>query len=225
MRSFSGKAIVAIDTSLDKPFPEESFNLFLQSLKSSTSVHSILLNYTHLSNCSAAADTGEALSALTKRMTLVRSVVGQIPVWLLLEDCAKNGDRIPVWTDALAKLVDGYYLQREHSARILSEQQTSEVAGLLGSGGKPVIRAGFVHVSPRLRPGLEQDLLENYQDRVAKYEEWITEKKYDGYSRHIGESVPESISVNLNYLPPASVADSGEAGVVGASVALLTDVE
>jgi len=208
MRSFPSQAIVAIDTPLGEPLPEESLKLFLQSLKSSTTVHSILLNYTQLSNCDSADNTSEALSALKQRASVVRSEAGQIPVWLLLEDCAKNGDKIPVWTETLGKGVDGYYLQREHSARICEEELTAEVVDVLGSSGKPVIRAGFVHVSPRLRPGLEEDLLENYQDRVTMYEEWISEEKYAGYSRHIGESVPEKVSVNQNYLPPASVAGS-----------------
>ena len=71
----------------------------------------------------------------------------------------------------------------------------------LTSGGKPVVRAEFAYTSARVRPGLENDLREQYESRIKAYEDWLRKQGYRGYSRTIGESVPAMVNANLNYLP------------------------
>jgi hypothetical protein len=41
---------------------------------------------------------------------------------------------------------------------------------------------------------------DNYRQRIGIYEKWIAESKYAGYVREIGESIPDSVSVNMDFV-------------------------
>ena len=47
--------------------------------------------------------------------------------------------------------------------------------------------------------GIEADMAANYTQRMGIYEEWIKEKRYAGYAREIGKSIPNKVSPNMNF--------------------------
>jgi len=88
-----------------------------------------------------------------------------------------------------------------HGLKALSDASFDSAIAALMESGKPVIRGRFLYAAPRERPGMEKDLREQYLERMGRYERWLAEKGYAGYSRDIGESVPGGTGANLAYVP------------------------
>lgn len=199
--AFPGQVVIALDGKLEPQnatLNNESLAAFLKHVL--PKAHSIMVNYGSLSNCSYRERTAEAIAQVRANIELVRSISPKTFIWLLLEDCPKSCDKIPEWTASLGNLVDGYQLWQDHGINAINDDRLAKVDKPLLDSGKPVIRGNFMYMSPRLRPGLEEDLREQYNDRLGRYEIWLAENRFTGYSRLIGDSVPQAVCVNMNYL-------------------------
>ena len=96
--------------------------------------------------------------------------------------------------------MDGFEIYRFHEWNAGQETACASVLALVRQG-KPVLRGGFRYVAPRLRPGIEQDLKNQYRDRMKIYEAWVKETGFAGYVREIGPFIPGDVSPNMNLLP------------------------
>jgi hypothetical protein len=208
LRAFPGNVIVALDAAADaeggstpaRPRLQRFLAAACGSGPGSPPV-SILLNYTRMSNCTKVENGRQAIEAAEAHGRLVREVLPGTFAWLLLDDDSTCAGRIPEWVRAVGDLADGYYLDRGHGVKALDDDSFAATARPLLASGKPVIRGGFCYASPRVRPGIEEDLREQYRERMSRYEQWIAHGSYAGYSRLVGESIPNETSVNMDYAP------------------------
>lgn len=164
-------------------------------------VHSVVLNYTGLDNFVCVENEVQAIAAVKGLAALAHELSPKTSRWLFLDDDPASAGRIPAWTKALGASADGYYLYFGHGLQAMTDDGLRRSAGPLLDSGKPVIRGGFAYTAPRVRPGLEQDIQDQYVGRMSRYEEWIATSRYAGYSRLLGKSIPDGVSPNLDYLP------------------------
>ncbi len=200
--AFAEPPVLALDIRLDgkvlKPAIAELRPFLAYALPA---VHSVVLNYTTLNNFSCANNETDAIAALRAVGALVRELAPKTFAWLFLDDDPTSCERIPLWARALCNDVQGYYLYSGHGLNALSEPRFAQVAAPLLASGKPVLRGGFVYSAPRSRPGIEQDLKEQYVERLTWYEAWLTTNRYAGYTRLIGKAIPAAVSPNMDLLP------------------------
>ena len=195
LKAFPGKVILAIDAQLKdgkSSLPAEALKPFLK--QALPKVHSVLVNFSDLSNCSCSSNSAEALALVRANADIVRSVSKKKFTWLLVDDCAKGAPLIPEWNAALGESANGFFVERAHEWIVANDKSFNEAAQPLIKSGKPVIRAGFRYSCARPRPGIEQDIADNYKQRTAIYEKWIGDTGQAGYSREIGEAVPRTVS-------------------------------
>ena len=164
-------------------------------------VHSVVLNYTSLDNYACVENEAQAIAAAKGLAALARELSSKTFLWLFLDDDPASAGRIPAWGKELGASVDGYYLYFGHGLSAMADEGLRRAAGPLLASGKPVIRGGFSYAAPRVRPGLEQDIREQYAGRMDRYEAWLATARYAGYSRLLGKSIPDGVSPNLAYLP------------------------
>ena len=164
-------------------------------------VHSVVLNYTSLDNYVCVENEAQAISSVKGLAALAREISPKTFRWLFLDDDPASVGRIAAWTEELGASVEGYYLYFGHGVNTLVGDGLNRAAGPLLASGKPVIRGGLAYSAPRVRPGLEQDIREQYVERMSRYEDWVAAARYAGYSRLLGKSIPGGVSPNLDYLP------------------------
>jgi hypothetical protein len=214
LKAFPGKIILAIDSRIENgsitPAPAR-LDAFLKALLAPStphlppSFHSVLLNFSKLNNYQCRTDEAAAVDAVRRTAEQVRAVAPDTPRWLLLDDNPTVADRISAWVDGVDALAGGYYLQRRHGPNATGDESFQRLTQSLLGSRKPVLRAGFAYSAPRVRPGIEEDLLDQYRSRMTRYERWVESSGYKGYVRTIGEAVPNAVSLNLDYL-----ADTGK---------------
>lgn len=200
LRAFPGKPILALDIRLEngKVLPDEQhLKAFLtQALPA---VDSVLLNYTNLNNL--AAETQDVIEAVKANADLVRNISKNKPLWLYIDWEKEPAPAIlAAWTNTFAGNVYGFFVQHSHGWDVKKHPVCAAAGKSLLSLGKPVIRAGFRYMSARSRPGIEEDMAENYRQRIGVYEKWMSNSGFAGCSRDTGGSIPEKINVNLDFI-------------------------
>jgi len=206
LEAFPAKPVIALDFNLggpankdgNPPPDKERLRLFLgQALPRA---HACLANFTHLNNYANPENAPAAMAAVQANIALVREISPSTVLWLLVDDDPKAAPRIPEWIESMAGLVDGFYLFRWHEWNAGRETAYAPPAGIRQTG-KPVLRGGFQYMAPRLRPGIERDLIAQYRERMQTYEAWVKSAGFAGYEREIGAFIPGDVSPNMNLLP------------------------
>jgi hypothetical protein len=181
--------------------PEAGLKVFLPQVL--PRVHSVMINYTHLNNLANAADPAPAIARAKRNAELTREAAkaaGQpVFLWLHLDDNHIALAGVKQWVEQLGPAVDGFALTRWHEWNAGREGEDAALAPVRKSG-KPILRCGFHHVSPTMRPGLEQDLRKQYREHMKVYEDWVKTAGFAGYYREIGPFIPGDISSNMNLL-------------------------
>ena len=201
LKAFPGKVIVALDGKLEAgkyAFDREMLRAFLnQALPRAAGC---VVNFSSLDNSIAEAGCEQAIATVKQNIELVRSVSKKSSLWLYLNDDHSVRGTIPQWTKELGDMVDGYYVSHNHEWNAANDKACGEAAAALAALSKPVVRGGFRYTCPRVRPGIEGDLAENFSQRIGVYEKWIIDSKFAGYGREIGVFVPALVNANMNFL-------------------------
>lgn len=155
--------------------------------------------------------TGELLKLLSSRIDsvivnfpaaeeveLVRNILPKTFIWLAV-DLPHGSAEVEQAAAAMAEQVDGFYVNHPHEWNAPNNPTCAAIGNMLLTTGRPVIRGGFQYTCPRARPGLEEDLAENYRHRLAIYEQWLRESGHAGYAREIGMAIPSDMSVNREF--------------------------
>mgnify|MGYP001606002902 CR=1 FL=1 len=202
VKAFPAPPILALDSSIEQdvgtPDPEK-LKLFLK--EACPRVESVLVNFTHLNNFASTGQETEAIEAAHRNAESVRAVAPRMFLWLMVDDDPKFVDSIPRWVAEFDRVVQGYYLYREHGLNIIRDEKSAQIAKTLMAQKKPVIRCGFAYTAPRMRPGLEDDLRAQYRERMDRYAKWLKQSGFAGYWRIVGDAVPGNVDVNLALLP------------------------
>lgn len=214
LQAFPGKLVVAVDQKMEKGTlspGEDDMRSFLRCLlgKQTNSavsgesghVHAVLVNHARLQNEICRENADEAIAAVRRTAELVSELSPSMPSWLLLEDNPASAASLERWAAAIGPLVSGYYLHWQHGLNITRDDAFLKATSGLLREKKPIIRADFLYTSPRVRPAIEKDLKDQYVERMRKYEGWVRQNGYAGYSRSVGDAIPGAVSVNLSLLP------------------------
>ena len=199
--AFPDKPILALDSKLHGTGDIRSAGKLAGLLEATKgSLHSVIVNYTRLNNYENLGEEDRAIRAVMATAKAVQEAAPDMFLWLLVDDDPRSVKAIGVWAHATDEVVDGYWVYRWHTWDEAGRANGLESVRSLLIQGKPVIRAGFRYVCPRVRPGIESDLSENYRRRLSVYEEWIREKKYAGYARLVGSSMPSGMEATMTFV-------------------------
>jgi hypothetical protein len=214
LKAFPGKLIITLDRqSGDKTLSPGLLKPFLQLVLShasgdpspvfrpAISSKSVMLNYIRMNNCACEGDHTAPIEGLAATARLVREVSPRTFIWLFVEDCQKSAGKIPPWIRGLGPLADGYYFHHGHGMKAINDSFMASTTAPWKKTGKPILRGGFGYTTPRLRPGLEEALREQYADRMGRYERWLVDMEYAGYSREFADGDTGKFSVNVAYVP------------------------
>lgn len=197
LKAFPDKVILALDSKLENgsavPNPDALKPFLKQVLPE---VDSVLVNYEHLNNCEVSNDTAKAVEAVRANAQLVQEIAPKMFVWLLVHDCSGAVAGLPEWTEQLSSSADGYFVYRVHAWNM----KNVGAAEQLLKTGKPVVRAGFQYTCPTPRPGIEKEIEENYRQRMAVYEKWISQVDHAGYCRELGAAIPSSVNASMMFV-------------------------
>jgi len=205
LKAFPGKIIIALDSKLENgvasPNPDK-LKILLENIFSSSAkmIHSVVVNFTRLDNLACKGQSDEAIKAVLANTDLVGKASPKTFMWLLMDDDSITTDMIPKWTEALGNRVNGFLLYGSHDWKGMQGGAYAQLLASLNKTGKPVLRGGFRYISPRLRPGIEADLMADYREHIKFYEVWAKKEGYAGYIREIGPAIPSKVSVNMNVL-------------------------
>lgn len=206
LEAFPYPPIVAIDVDLTGASDKNSmdgFRIFLRSASSDTAggaIESILVNFARLDNLSCSNKLDQAIAQIHQNVALSKDAMPDAKLWLLVSDQDGATNNVETWVAALGDSVDGFFVHRWHSWNEQKRPEKETLCSQIRKRGKPIIRAGFQYQCSRVRPGIEKDIAEYYVWRIERYEQWIADRKYAGYCREIGNSIPDEIHANRDFV-------------------------
>jgi hypothetical protein len=159
----------------------------------------VILNYDDNSKHTQLGYSEERAQSVDKMIGAIKAIDPNVKPWLTL-DSASSQEDVKKWLQSLGDKVGGFYIQGTHNIGSVSGMNAEALRQLLATK-KPIIRGDFIYVAPQLRKGLENDLQEQYSQRSVIYEKKLIETGFAGYSRVLGESIPDYVGVNLLYVP------------------------
>lgn len=168
-------------------------------------VHSVMINYTHLNNLACQTRPAPAIALAQENAVLVRNAAQAagrpVFLWLQVDDGQAAAAGIGEWVEKLGPLVDGIELHSWHEWNAGQRAEYAQLPEVVKQTGKPVLRGGFRYVAPRMRPGIEKDLMDMFKERNKTYEEWVKKMGFAGYEREIGAFIPGEVSPTMTLLP------------------------
>ena len=199
LKAFPYKPILAIDSGIKdgrSTLEEKALELLFAACSGST--RAVMINYERMNNSLTAENSSVAIKIIERNLALARKVSKIEPVWLDVRVDQPSSVGMNKWPETLHNKVDGFYVEAFNG---LSKLDNSAAGKQLIATRKPVFYGELVYTAPRLRPGLEQDLMDQYKTRMARYEAWVVSVGYAGYSRSLGEGIPEDMQKNMQYAP------------------------